>query len=250
MATVTSERQVEGLRAEIAWACRILADHGYRDLTLGHVSARDPGNPDRIWIKRRGLTLAEIEPEDVIAVDLDSHPRDATPEMHLETVLHTEVYRRRRDVTAVAHGHPPYSTALGATDASLHFLTHDAVLFDHGIATFENADLITEVGQAVEVAEALDDNSALLMRNHGVLVAGADVRWLVLTAVTLERAVKLQAIATTLGNPRPIGEPMLEELKPRKYDDFLVNEYWDAWVRELRRRGIGIKSDKEGLRDE
>lgn len=241
----TTERDVAQLRAEVAWACRILAEHGYRDLTLGHVSARDPRDPRRIWIKRRGLTLAEIEPEDVIAVDLDASPRTATGEMHLETVLHTEVYRRRADVTAVAHGHPPYSTALGATDAPLYFLTHDAVLFDQSITTFENADLITEVSQAEQVAEALGDNSALLMRNHGVLVAGADVRWLVLTAVTLERAAMLQSIATTFGNPRPIGERMLEELKPRKYDDYLVNEYWEAWVRELRRRGIGINSDKE-----
>ena len=246
MATTTQELYVEELRTEVAWACRILAEHGYRDLTLGHVSARDPRNPRRIWIKRRGLTLAEIEPEDVIAVDLDSHPRDATPEMHLETVLHTQVYRRREDVTAVAHGHPPYSTALGATDAPLLHLTHDAVLFDRGISTFENADLITEVGQAEQVADSLGDRNAVLMRNHGVLVAGADVRWLVLTAVTLERAVMLQSIAATLGTPSPIEDGMLEDLNRRKYDDYLVNEYWDAWVRELRRRGFGInKSEKE-----
>lgn len=248
--TSGTDKQVEQLRTEVAWACRILAEHGYRDLTLGHVSARDPQNPRRIWIKRRGLTLAEIEPEDVIAVDLDSHP-DSTPEMHLETVLHTEVYRHRADVTAVAHGHPPYSTALGATDGSLMHLTHDAVLFDHGLATFESADLITEVSQAEQVAEALGDHSAVLMRNHGVLVAGADVRWLVLTAVTLERAVMLQSIAMTLGTPRPIEAEMLPDLNQRKYDDYLVNEYWDAWVRELRQRGLGIKTnEQEALEDE
>lgn len=245
------EGYVEELRTEVAWACRILAEHGYRDLTLGHVSARDPHDPSRIWIKRRGLTLAEIEPEDVIAVDLDNHPEGATPDMHLETVLHTEVYRRRADVTAVAHGHPPYSTALGATDGSLLHLTHDAVLFDQGLASFENADLITEVSQAEQVAEALGDNSAVLMRNHGVLVAGADVRWLVLTAVTLERAVMLQSIAMTLGDPRPIAAEMLPDLNRRKYDDYLVNEYWDAWVRELRRRGIGIRNkEQEASEDE
>lgn len=243
MATTAGDRRVRDLRAEVAWACRILAEHGYRDLTLGHVSARDPRDPGRIWIKRRGLTLAEIEPEDVIAVDLDSHPESARPEMHLETVLHTEVYRRREDVTAIAHGHPPYSTALGATDAPLLTLTHDAVLFDRGIATFESADLITEVSQAEQVADALGDHSAVLMRNHGVLVAGPDIRWLVLTAVTLERAVMLQSIAVTLGNPRPIEDGMLEDLNRRKYDDHLVNEYWEAWVRELRRGGIGIKED-------
>jgi ribulose-5-phosphate 4-epimerase/fuculose-1-phosphate aldolase len=83
------------------------------------------------------------------------------------------------------------------------------------------------------------------MRNHGVLVAGASVRWLTLTAVTLERAVMLQSIAMSLGKPHPIEGGMLEDLNRRKYDDYLVDEYWDAWVRELRRRGIGIKTNEK-----
>lgn len=240
---------VEELRYEIAWACRILAAHGYRDLTLGHVSARDPGDPQRIWIKRRGLTLAEIEAEDVIPLDLGTDPAEAGPDMHLEAVLHTEVYRRRPEVTAIAHGHPPYATALGATDAGLLHLTHDAVLFDRGVATFdESADLVTDAKQGGRVAAALGDHSAILLRNHGVLVAERSVRWLVLAAVTLERAAMLQSLAATLGNPVPIEAGLLEDLNRRKYDDYLVNEYWDAWVREMRQRGTGLKDEQEGFR--
>ena len=43
--------------------------------------------------------------------------------------MHAEIYRARPDVGSVIHGHPLYGTALGATDARLEFLTHDAVLF-------------------------------------------------------------------------------------------------------------------------
>ena len=117
-------------RRAVAWACRILADEGYQDLTLGHVSARDAQRPERMWIKRRGVTLAEVTPADVIEFDLGADLRDASDEMHLEAVLHTEVYRRRDDVGAIVHGHPPYATAFGATDADLLHLTHDAVMFD------------------------------------------------------------------------------------------------------------------------
>ena len=46
------------------------------------------------------------------------------------------------------------------------------------------------------------------MQNHGVLVVGKDVPWAVLTAVTLERAARLQSIASTLGELRPIGEQL------------------------------------------
>ncbi|HEY6607286.1 MAG TPA: class II aldolase/adducin family protein, partial [Gaiellaceae bacterium] len=99
----------QSLRERVASACRILAAEGYADLTLGHVSARGPGGA--IWIKRKGVALDEVEPEDVVALD----DRDAV--LPLETVLHTSVYRVRPDVAAVVHGHPPNATALAATGA-------------------------------------------------------------------------------------------------------------------------------------
>ena len=230
----------DDVRARIAWACRILASEGYQDLTLGHVSARDHARADRIWIKRRGVTLAEVTPADVIEFELGTDPRDASDEMHLEAVLHTEVYRRRDDVGAIVHGHPPYATAFGATDAELLHLTHDALMFSRGVAVYDGSpDLITEPEQGAEVGEALGDRSVVLLRNHGVLVAERDLPWMVLAAVTLERAVMLQSIAARLGNPRAIDATLIDDLHRRKYNHGLVDEYWRAWVRDLRRRGLG-----------
>jgi L-fuculose-phosphate aldolase len=229
----------EDVSAGVAWACRILANEGYQDLTLGHVSARDPDRPDRMWIKRRGIALAEVRPTDVIEFEIGSDLRDAADEMHLEAVLHTEVYRRRDDVGAIVHGHPPYSTAFAATDAELLQLTHDAVMFRHGLAVYNGSpDLITEPEQGSEVAEALGQRSVVLLRNHGVLVAQRDLRWLVLAAVTLERAVMMQSIAATLGAARPIEAALIDGLHERKYHDDLVEEYWQAWLRDMHRRGL------------
>jgi L-fuculose-phosphate aldolase len=239
------EHGAEDVRARVAWACRILASEGYQDLTLGHVSARDSRRPDRMWIKRRGVTLGEVTPSDVIEFDLGADLRDASDEMHLEAVLHTEVYQRRADVGAIVHGHPPYATAFGATDAALMHLTHDAVMFDRGLAVYDgSADLITEPEQGSEVAEALGEYSVVLLRNHGVLVVQPDLPWMVLAAVTLERALMLQSIAATLGRPRPIEPGLIDDLHRRKYHDGLVDEYWRAWIRDLRRRGLDDGMDR------
>jgi len=230
---------LEDVRVGVAWACRILASEGYHDLTLGHVSARDRERPDRMWIKRRGVTLAEVTPPDVIEFEIGADLRDASDEMHLEAVLHTEVYRRRDDVGAIVHGHPPYATAFAATNAELLHLTHDALMFDRGVAVYDGSpDLITEPEQGSEVAEALGQHSVVLLRNHGVLVAQRDLAWMVLGAVTLERAVMMQSIAATVGNPRPIDPTLIDSLHRRKYHDGLVDEYWRAWIRDMRRRGL------------
>ena len=228
------------LREQVAWACRILALEGYADLTLGHVSARAPGE-SVLQIKRKGVALDEVDPGDVIPLDLDDGNGFDSPEMHLEAVLHTEVYRARPDVGCVVHGHPPYATALAASGTGLELLTHDAVLFADGLGVFEETpELITgpEMGEAV--ARALGSRRAVLMRNHGVLAVGGNVAWAVLAAVTLERAIRLQTIAGALGPLAPIERKTAERMLPEKYNDRLVDEYWAAWLRRLHRTGQGI----------
>ena len=228
---MTASVTAQSVREQVAWACRILALEGFSDLTLGHVSARTPDD-GQIVIKRKGLGLDEVEPNDVVEVD------DPSAALHLETVLHTELYALRPDVGAVVHGHPPYVTAFGATEAELELLTHDAVLFADGVAYFDDtADLITEQDQGRAVAEALGDRRAVILRNHGVVVADRDVRWAVLSAITLERAVRLQAIATSLGPLRPIPRDLAQRMHAGKYQDRFLDEYWTAWVRRVRRAG-------------
>ena len=223
---------VQSLREQVACACRILAAEGYADLTLGHVSGR--GQDGVIWIKRKGVALDEVNSDDVVALE----EPDAV--LHLETVLHTGVYRARADVGAVVHGHPPYATALGATAADLALLTHDGILFAEGVGRFDDPDLIVDEEQGDRVAAALGAGRALLMQNHGVLAVGKDVPWAVLTAVTLERAARLQSIASTLGELRPISEELALELLPVKYRDEFVEEYWAAWQRRVGRDGGGV----------
>jgi L-fuculose-phosphate aldolase len=225
----------DALREQVAIACRVIALEGYVDLTLGHVSAREPGSRT-IWIKRKGPALDEVEPADVISLDLDDAEALAAPEYHLESVMHTEVYRVRPDVGSVIHGHPVYATALGATDAELLMLTHDAVLFADGLGEFdEGPDLVTDSVRGARVAAALGDRRAALLRNHGVVIAGEDVRWSVLTAVVLERAIRFQVIAADLGAPMPITAEDAQTLRPQKYRDRFMDEYWAAWVRRVER---------------
>ena len=226
----------DALRERVATACRVIALEGYVDLTLGHVSARNPGDRT-VWIKRKGVALDEVEPPDVISLDLDDPEALERVDYHLESVMHTEIYRVRPEVGSVIHGHPVFGTALGSTDGKLQMLTHDAVLFADGIGDYDDGPaLITTREQGDRVAKALGPRRVALLRNHGVVIAGEDVRWAVLAAVTLERAVRFQSVAATLGNPRPIAQDGAEHLSPMKYQDGFLDEYWAAWVRRVHGR--------------
>lgn len=229
--------EAQDLRIQVAWACRILAMGGHGDFTLGHVSARGPG--DSIYIKRSGLGLNEITPDDVLAVDSTGIKQEGAGQVHREVVIHTEIYRARPDVDSVVHTHPPHSIALGASDADLALLGHDAALFKDGIGVFdETADLITRPEQGQAVSRAIGSRRAVLLQNHGVVVVGKDIPWATISALTLERAAYIQAIAASLGSLQPMSPEMAERLHPNKYPDDYMGNYWQYLIRELRRQRL------------
>lgn len=235
--TLAASRRM--LATQVALAGRMLALAGHEDLTLGHVSAR--GDNNIVYIKRNGLGLREVTPSGVLAIDMERRKLAGEGPVHLEAVLHTEVYRHRPDVGAVVHTHPPFTTALGATTARLEMLGHDAVLFKDGLPIFdETAELIVEPDQGRAVARALGSHRAVLLRNHGVLVVGKDVPTATLAALTLERAVHIQMIASSLGPLSPMTSEMVERLYASKYREEFVEAYWQYLIRQLQQHGMDI----------
>ena len=223
----------QSIRDQLAWACRILAAEGYADLTLGHISARGPGG--EVWIKRKGVALDEVEPDDVVSLD------DTDAVLHLETVLHTGVYRAREGRRAQSSTAIPPTRPLSVRPQPISRSSPTtASCSPTASAGSTTPDLIVDDDQGDRVASALGRRRAVLMQNHGVLAVGKDVPWAVLTAITLERAARLQSIASTLGELRPMAPELALQLLPVKYRDEFVDEYWAAWQRQVARDGGGL----------
>ena len=218
---------------QVALACRTIARFGHEDLTLGHASVRGPDGRT-VYIKRKGKALRDVLDEDVMAIPLDDPEGYLTAGAPLETVMHLETYLARPDVGAVIHTHPMYSIALGATAGGLDLLSHDGLLLPDGVPVFDSTvGLVTTPQDGMGVARALGGGRAVLLRNHGILVAGEDVSWAVLTALTLERAARIQFIARVLGDPVPIPREVARELSASKYQEEFAGEYWQDWCRML-----------------
>jgi L-fuculose-phosphate aldolase len=227
----------QSLAEQVAWACRMLAMGGHGDFTLGHASARL--GADQLLMKPNKIGLEEVRPEDVLTLDMQGERISGEGPIHLEAVLHTSVYRARPDVGAVIHTHPKFATAFGATDASLEMINHDAVLFQQGLAFFDQtAELIVRDDQASDVTAALGDRNVLIMRGHGVLITGKTLQWAVYTALTLERVIEIQSIARTLGNLAPMTPNMAERVYPDKYRDEYLDTYWQYLMRQTARAGL------------
>jgi L-fuculose-phosphate aldolase len=195
---VTQERE----REQVAAASRRLAAEGLVLGTAGNVSAR---SEDRVAISPTGAVLAELEPEQISVVDLDSGELvDGELEPTSEIDLHLGVYRRY-GAGAVVHTHAPWATALSCVLDELPCVHYQMLLLGGPVRvaayrTFGTPEL------AEAVLDALDGRTAALMANHGALNFATDVDQAVEAALLLEWACEVYWRAAALGTPRALGE--------------------------------------------
>ena len=178
--------------------------HGYEDLTLGHVSARG-ADGRTIYIKRKGVALGEVTPADVVAVDLDAdHDRVPRRDAPRDRPAHRGLQappgcaQRRPRPPAVRDRVRRDRRRVRLPDARQRAVRRR----DLDLRRRARPDRQRAPGGARSPRRSATA-PALLLRNHGVLVAERDVRWAVLASVLLERAVRLQMIAGSLGAAAP-----------------------------------------------
>lgn len=94
---------------QIVECCRQLWRGGLIAGADGNVSVRY--RPGRLLVTPRGLPKADLQPGDVVEVDLEGRHLGGCRQATTELDLHTRVYRCRSDCGAVVHAHPPLATA-------------------------------------------------------------------------------------------------------------------------------------------
>lgn len=226
------------LATKLALACRILAMSGHGDLTLGHVTARRPGD-SYLYMKPAGLGLEEVTPEDIIVIDLEGNKVFGQRQRHSEYPIHTEIYKEYQYINCVIHTHPFYATILGASNISLKPISQDGVLFTNIPVFDETTELIRTSAQGQAVARRLNGHRALLLRNHGVVVVGNSVEEATVYAFLLERAAKVQVVASLLGSTSYSSEEENSRKLEQIYHPANIQAFWDYLVRRLSAKSRG-----------
>ena len=205
-APVTAGASDPQLIEDLVAANRILADHGLLD-GWGHVSVRHNRDPNR-FLMARGLSAELVTPKDIIEFDLDSRPVDThglpMSALFTERYIHGEIYKLRPDVIAIVHTHAPSLIPFGVTKVPLKPMYHRSAFISFGIPVFEIRDragmtdmLIRNATLGHNLAEALGDHPAALMRGHGAVITGPSLPRVVGRTIFLALNATIQAQAMT-----------------------------------------------------
>jgi L-fuculose-phosphate aldolase len=192
----------ETIAGDLVDACRVLARHGHEDKNLGHLSWRDSDGRG-FWLKRSGIGLGEVRhATDFVLVGFDGEVLAGAGARHIEWPIHAGVLNARPDAQLVFHSHPHHAVVFSALDEPLQVVGNEGTLFVDGVPRFtRTADLIRDLDLGAAVADTLGAGRALLLRNHGIVVAAATVADLVMTAIYLEMTARFQLELFATGRP-------------------------------------------------
>ncbi|HEY7301222.1 MAG TPA: class II aldolase/adducin family protein [Xanthobacteraceae bacterium] len=214
---------------------RILYDQGVVD-GYGHVSARDPRNPE-VFLMSRARAPGLVTYSDIMEFGLDGEPvRDDGRPIYSERFIHSEIYKARPDVNGVVHSHSPTVVPFTVTNVPLKpiraaFFYPEVPVFDtRDVAGWTNL-LISNGMLGKALAERLAGNSVVLLRGHGNAVVGATVRIAVYRAVYTEVNAKLLLQAKMLGGPinflAPEEAAIMEESQTKHRPGHGADRIWE-----------------------
>ena len=205
---------VRAITDELVAANRILDNQGVLD-AFGHVSCRHPTRPDRFLLSRSraaGLVTAD----DIMEFDAAGAPVDARGRSpYVERFIHAAVYAARPDVHSVVHDHSPEVIPFTVVNRPLSPIANNAGVFGATVPFWDirhrfgdnTSNLVTSLAIGQDLARALGQGAAVLMRGHGATIAGPSIRLTVALAIELALSAKMEAEALQLGGPLDVLTP-------------------------------------------
>lgn len=202
--TVEEQRLIR--QQELAAAFRLFARFGFSEGVAGHITARDPENPDAFWVNPFGMAFSQIRVSDLILVDHDGKLlHGSRPVNNAAFCIHSEVHRARPDVVAAAHTHSLYGKALSTLGTQLLPITQDACAFYEDHALYSNyGGIVNDAEEGLRIGQALGGAKAVILQNHGLLTVGQSVAEAAWYFITMERSSQAQLVAMAAGTPRLI----------------------------------------------
>ncbi len=158
-----------------------------------------------------------LTPDALVRVSPHGEPRPGQGRPSSETPLHLAVYHARPDVHAVVHTHAPHAIMLGLLEGRVPPIIADAL-------PFESLPIVYYVlpGDRAGIARIVQSlgahGSAVLLKHHGLLTVGRDLRRAVNVTFALEEVLHILTLCRIWGCSEPPTLPPDDAATLRRLD--------------------------------
>ena len=196
--TMTNDTE---LRNELATCHQLLEHYGMGDTIYTHASARLQAADSGFLITPFGLMFEEIGPDDLIALDQKGRKlRECGHAVNAASfVIHSAIYAARPDVNCIIHTHTIAGVAVSALKDGLLPISQAALEFYNRVSYHGYEGLATDFAECARLVTDLGKNGAMILHNHGLLIAGSSIPAAFESMYYLEQACRTQLSALACG---------------------------------------------------
>ncbi|NRA34236.1 MAG: class II aldolase/adducin family protein [Polyangiaceae bacterium] len=170
--------------------------------TGGNVSVKASTGDDEYWITPSAMFKGNLDPETMVRISNDGKKVGEGGTPSSERMVHLAMYEARPNARAVIHCHAPHATILANTGLPFLPISTEAAFFGE-IARIPfimpgTPDLASAVGEAAK------NSHAVLMTNHGLVVAGLSLRKCADMVEVVERTAEIILGCYAVGKEPPV----------------------------------------------
>jgi ribulose-5-phosphate 4-epimerase/fuculose-1-phosphate aldolase len=190
------------VRVDLAAAYQLASIYKWSDLIYTHFSARVPGT-EEFLINSYGLMFDEITASNLVKIDLNGEVLDDPLGMGVNQagfVIHSCVHAARPEINCVIHTHTRAGVAVSAMKCGLLPISQHAMLIQDDVTyhDYEGVALYKEEQERL-AADLGKTSRAMILRNHGLLALGEEIRNAFEVMYYLDAACQIQVDACAGG---------------------------------------------------
>lgn len=171
--------------------------YGLVALSGGNVSARMEDG--LVLVTPSGMIYDDMVADDVLVVDMDGNVVEGERKPSVDTEALLYILRKMPKVNAVIHTHQPYATGLGLVMDEIPCNLSTMANAVEGPCRVADYGDPGSLSMGVQAVEAIGDQLAVVLKHHGVIAVGRDMRQALFSCVYLEEAAKTVSVALSTG---------------------------------------------------
>ena len=191
------------VRVDLAALYRLIAHFRMTDLIYTHLSARIPGPEHHFLINQYGVQFHEMRASDLVRIDLDGNiVQDNTASRQVNAAgfcIHSAIHMARPELSCVIHTHTAAGMAVAAQKQGLLPISQHALKFYGHLAYHGYEGVALDLDERDRLVSDLGTHDAMILQNHGLLVAGRTIPEAFHNIYYLERACQAQVAALSGG---------------------------------------------------
>lgn len=187
----------------LAATCRVFGQHGYSEGLLGHVTVRDPEQPNLLWVNPLGVSMRQVRVSQLVQANHRGEVVAGSGAVNpVGLLLHAAVHAARPDVVAMCHAHSVHGAAWASLERLLDPISQDACIFFDNQALIVEPRTVLDAGAAAQFAAAFGDKRVAIQSGHGLFTTGQSIDEAAWWFVLMNRCCEAQLLAEAAGTPQ------------------------------------------------